>query len=238
MEKKETLWPGGPVLYHAGGVFPPSTDSFLLGHFAAVKRGDRVCDLGAGSGLLGLLVWAREPSVTVTAVEWDETACQVCRRMGEENRMPLTVLRADLRCRDELPRMGNFDLVICNPPYYAPGSGAVATARQGAARSEVHASLTDVLSAAAWLLPTGGRLAMVYKPERLADLFCEARNERLEPKRLRLVQQNARAAPSLALIECRRGGKPGLAVESPLLLRDDSGGETEDVRRAYFRDRE
>lgn len=237
MEKREALWHGGPVFFYGDGVFPPSTDSFLLGGFAAARRGDRVCDLGAGTGLLGLLVWAREPSVTVTAVELDETACGLCRRMGEENHMPLTVVQTDLRQRQTLPH-GAFDLVVCNPPYFAPDSGAVATKRSGTARSEVTATLEEVLAAAAWLLPTGGRLAMVYRPERLSDLFCAARAAGLEPKRLRMVQQEASAAPALVLVECRRGGKPGLAVEPPLLLRDTDGGETEDVKKAYFRDRE
>lgn len=238
MEKREHLWPDGPVFYHADGVFPPSTDSFLLGGFATVRRGDRVCDLGAGSGLLGLLVWAREPGITVTAVEWDETACNVCRRMAADNAMPLTVVRADLRDRSQVPAAGSFTLAVCNPPYFDALRGTVATARQGAARSEVNATLSDVLSAAAYLLPTGGRLALVYRPERLTDLLCAARMAGLEPKRLRTVQQDAMAAPSLVLLECRRGSKPGLTVEMPLLLRDASGDETEDVKRAYFRHRE
>lgn len=238
MEKREHLWPGGPVFYHASGVFPPSTDSFLLGGFAKVRRGDRVCDLGAGSGLLGLLLWAREPEITVTAVERDETACEVCRCMAQDNGMPLTVVQGDLRDKAQLPPAGGFDLAVCNPPYFAAGSGNLATVRQGAARSEVGATLSDVLSAAAYLLPTGGRLALVYRPERLTDLLCAARNAGLEPKRLRTVQQDAMAAPSLVLLECRRGSKPGLTVEMPLLLRDASGEETEDVKRAYFRHRE
>ena len=100
------------------------------------------------------------------------------------------------------------------------------------------ATLEDVLSAAAWLLPTGGRLAMVYRPERLTDLLCAARCHGLEPKRLRLVHHDARSAHSIVLLDCRRGGRPGLTVEPPLLLRHSDGQETEDVKNAYFRHRE
>lgn len=61
---------------------------------------------------------------------------------------------------------------------------------------------------------------------------------RLEPKRLRFVHHTAAASPSLFLLEARLGGRPGLTAEPPLLLRGPDGGETEDVRRAYFRDKE
>ena len=234
---QDYLWPGGPVYYYGDGVFRPSTDSFLLGGFAPVRRFDRVCDLGAGMGLLGLLVWAREPSVSVTAVELSPMGCDMCRRMGSDNGMDMTVVAADFRNRAALP-MGKHDLVVCNPPYFSLPSGAAAKVRPGEARSEVTATLEDVLSAAAWLLPTGGRLAMVYRPERLTDLLCAARCHGLEPKRLRLVHHDARSAPSMVLLECRRGGRPGLTVEPPLLLLDGVGQETEDVKNAYFRHRE
>ncbi len=53
-----------------------------------------------------------------------------------------------------------------------------------------------------------------------------------------MVQHTVQSAPSLLLLECRRGGKPGLSVEPPLLLRLPDGSESPDVRRAYFRDKE
>lgn len=67
---------------------------------------------------------------------------------------------------------------------------------------------------------------------------ADGRCHGLEAKRLRMVQHTAQSAPSLLLLECRRGGKPGLSVEPPLLLHLPDGGESPDVRRAYFRDKE
>jgi tRNA1(Val) A37 N6-methylase TrmN6 len=57
----------------------------------------------------------------------------------------------------------------------------------------------------------------------------------MEPKRLRMVQHTAAAQPSLILLEARRGGNPGLSMEPPLILRDDTGQETQEVREIYFR---
>ena len=236
MEHSEALWPGGPQYLYDAQCFPPSTDSFLLGSFPTLRRGEPVCDLGAGAGLLGLLLLAREPSLTVTGIERDAHACAMMARNAAVNQMPLIPLAADLRNREALPA-GRFRLAVSNPPYFAPHAGAVAAGARGDARAELTASIDDVFAASERLLQWGGRFCLVYRPDRLAALFAAATAHGLEPKRLRLVQHTAQSAPALALLECRRGGNPGLSVEPPLLLRLD-GGESPDVRRAYFRDKE
>ncbi|MFR2560590.1 MAG: hypothetical protein ACLS8S_06055 [Oscillospiraceae bacterium] len=68
MERKDFLRQGGPCFYFDTELFAPTTDSFALGWFAAPKRGERVCDLGSGTGLLGTLLLAREPSLTLFCV--------------------------------------------------------------------------------------------------------------------------------------------------------------------------
>ena len=237
MEHTEQLWPVGPRYHYDEQCFPPSTDSFLLGSFAAPRRGERVCDLGAGAGLLGVLLLAREPSLQVTGIERDAHACEMLARNAAANGLAMTVLCADLRQRETLPA-GAFQLAVSNPPYFAPHTGAVAGGARGDARAELSATLEDIFAAAERMLQWGGRFCLVYRPERLAALLTAAVTHGLEPKRLRMVQHTARSAPSLVLLECRRGGKPGLSVEPPLLLRLEDGGESHDVRRAYFRDKE
>lgn len=239
MEKIDSLWPGGYPFVFDDALFPPSTDSFLLGWFARTHRGDRVCDLGAGTGLLGLLLLARQPELTVTGVELQQAACDLARRTAEMNGLGdrLTVLCEDLRQRDVLPRAA-FDLVVSNPPYFSADSGAVSPdPARGAARSEISCSLEDLCAAADRLLRYGGRFSLVYRPDRMAELFVLLQKYRLEPKRLRFVQYNAASAPSLLLLECRKGGRPGLAAEPPLLLKDASGRDSAEVDLVYFRDR-
>ena len=76
---------------------------------------------------------------------------------------------------------------------------------------------------------------MCLRPERMAELMALCRQHGLEPKRLRLVQNTVRSAPSLSLLECRRGGKTGLTVEAPLIMKNEDGSPTADVDAAYFR---
>lgn len=237
MERTERLWRDGMTYTYDEGCFPPSTDSFLLGAFPRLYRGEAVCDLGAGAGLLSLLLLAREPTLRMTALERDGHACAMLRRNAEENALSIDIVEGDLR-DTAASGAGRFRLVVANPPYFAPHTGAVAEGARGEARAELNADIVDVCAAAARLLQWGGRLCVVYRPERLTALLTAAAASGLEPKRLRFVQKDALSAASLILLECRRGGKPGLILEPPLLMRLPDGGEPEYVRRAYFRDKE
>ena len=89
MERWDTLWPGGWTFCFGDGAFKPSTDSFLLGGFPPLRQGWRVCDLGAGTGLLGLLLLAREPALTVTGLELSPAACALAARRLEAGETPL-----------------------------------------------------------------------------------------------------------------------------------------------------
>ena len=179
-----------------------------------------VCELGAGTGLLSLLLLAREPELTVTGVELQPQACALFRRTAEENGLQgrMHCLEGDLR-QGLLPPE-RFRLAVANPPYFPP------------------CTVSQLCAAAARALRWGGSFCLVRRAERLADVLEELRRVRLEPKRLRFVHHTAAAPPSLFLLETRLGGGVGLTVEPPLLLHGPDGGETEDVRRAYFRDKE
>lgn len=235
MERCDFLYPGGPCFFYDDSRFAPGTDSFLLGDFIRAKRGDTVCDLGAGTGLIGLLLFARQPKMTLHTVELQEASLAYAVKTLAP--YPVTHHLLDLRhIRGSLP-LGAFDLVVTNPPYFSEGSGLSSKKETlQLARSESGCTLEDVITAAARLLRWGGRFGIVYKPERLVELFCLMRQQRLEPKRLRHVQHNAAAAPSLVLVEGRRGGNPGLTLERPLILHHMDGSDTEETDRIYFRE--
>jgi len=197
----------GPyVLSWTEGVFPLGGDALALGAFAPVRRGWRVCDLGTGSGVLLLLLAAREPSLSLTGVELDPLAARTARENLTQNNLEGQALNGDFR--ENLLPAGQFDLIVSNPPYFPVGSGASA----GPARSEETCTLEDLCAAAARLVKNGGAFALCHRPERLVDVFCALRAHDLEPKRLELARHSPDHLPSLALVEARKQGRPGLRV--------------------------
>ena len=238
MEHWDELKPGGLRIVYDDASFPPGTDSFLLSSLPRLKAGLRVCDLGCGPGLLGLLLLQRQRELQVTGVEIQSAPAALAQKAAAENGVAdrLRIVQADLRQVKEHFPTGSFDLVICNPPYYTPGSGSLSgDAALRTARAETDCTLDDVCKAAAYLLRWGGSFCLVHKPERLTDLLCALRQAAIEPKRLRFVCKRGKDAPSLLLLEGRRGGKPGLQVEPPLLLQNPDGSPTAEVDAIYFR---
>lgn len=239
MERWDELWPEGWRFCFEEGVFLPSTDTFLLGGFAAPRKNDRVCDLGAGMGLLGLLLLARQPTICVTDVDIDPAACALAEKSFAANGLDgHRVLCGDLRDRAALPTAGSFDMVVSNPPYFDVTRGAVAAGQRGSARAEVCCTLEDVCGAAAYLLRSGGQFCLVHRAERLAEVMALTTRLRLEPKELQLVQKRPDTPPRLALLRCRKDGGAGLTIRPPLVTQDERGGESPALARCYFRDRE
>lgn len=194
MERWDTLWDGGWTFCFDDGAFKPSTDSFLLGSFPPLRRGWRACDLGSGTGLLGLLLLAREPSLTVTGLELSPAACALADRTAAANGLTdrLITLPCDLRDRRQLPPAGRFDLAVSNPPYFPAGGGKTAAGSRGIHRAELACTMEQLCAAAAYLLRSGGQFCLVYRTERLAELMETLRRHRLEPKALRFVQKKRR----------------------------------------------
>ena len=241
MEHWEALYPGGYRFVYDDVLFRPGTDTFLLSSLPRLKPGLRVMDLGCGTGLLGLLLLQRQPELAVTGIDIQPAAIRLAEKAAAENSLAdrLIFRTADLRDVKPLFPTGIFDLVVCNPPYYPPASGALSgdSARR-TARAEVECTLEDICKSASYLLRWGGSFCLVHKPERLTDLLCALREHGLESKRLRFVCKTAGSAPSLVLAEARRGGRPGLTIEPPLILQTADGAPTAEVDAIYFRQQE
>lgn len=226
----------GIVMEQSADGFRLGTDSVLLSQFISLPKQAKVADLGSGCGTLGLLLCAEYPDCRVTGIELDENAHRQAldniRRNALEER--LQALHGDVReIRTLLPANG-FDCVISNPPYFPADSGKQSL-KNAMARSEETLPLADLCRAAAYLLPTGGRFALVHRPERLCDIFCTLRENGMEPKRLRFVRHTAASPVSLVLIEARRGGKPGLTCLPDFTEFTPDGAETDEYRAAYHR---
>lgn len=232
---------GGGVELYVTDVHHFTTDTILLAHFAAVKDGERVVELGTGCGAIPLLIIRDRKPESITAVDIQDAAIALLQKSIKHN-LARGISRAglinpiseDIKAVREWSSSGESDLVICNPPYKLPGSGLLNPDQaKTAARHETECTLDDICQAAQRLLRFGGRFVICQRPERLTDVLTSLRKHDLEPKRLRFVQGRAHKAPKLFLCEAKRGAKPGYMDVLPALIVEDENGFTDEMKQVY-----
>ena len=216
------------------------TDAFLLADFAAPLPAQTVCDLCSGCGVIPLFFCRGERvPQKIYAVELQSEAVELIRLSVRENGLEDRIIpvQADLCDKETLTQLiprEKMDMVTVNPPYYRENSGKERLSHaQRLARHEIACDLKKVIEAADVLLKYGGTLKMCHLPERLAEAFFLMQKRKIEPKRLTLVYNKAGDKPWLALIEGKKGGKTGLVIEKPLVMRDSNGEYTEELRKIY-----
>ncbi|GHU81898.1 SAM-dependent methyltransferase [Clostridia bacterium] len=213
------------------------TDTILLAHFANPKKSEKAVDLGSGCGTIPLL-WSRKNTPQHTyAVEIQANGADMINRSVIHNNLQekITVLNEDMRkLKGKLP-FGTFDLVVCNPPYKPVGTGFVnKNTVHTVIRHEFECTVADAVKAAADLLRFGGRFCLCLRPERLTDVITAFRNNNVEPKKLRFVQQRTNKEPKLFLIEGKYGGKKGgLTVLPNLMIENEAGEFSEEMLSVY-----
>ena len=212
------------------GAFPLSTDSIALSGFVKLPRQAKVLDLGSGCGTLGMLLCALDSGCTVTGVEIDETAHRTALENAHRNGIGsrLNSICADLKTIPTFFASGSFQVCVSNPPYFSAGQESA----NSKARHQLCCDLEDLFQAAGWALQYGGDFFVVHKPEHLAELCTCAVNHKLQPKRLLLLRHKLADPISLVLLQCRKGGKPGLVIEEAYLQEAD-GSHSDYYRKLY-----
>lgn len=215
-----------------------SIDAILLAHFATPRPEEQVLDLGAGCGVISLILAYRHPSLVLTCLEIQESLAALISLNICQNGLGcrIRLLRGDLRRINEVLEVGSCDLVVCNPPYYRLGSGRQnSNDEQLVARHELEAGLPDVVKAAAFALRTRGRLALIYPAARAVSLLVTLRQYQLEPKRLQMVHSYPGADGGLLLVEAVKGGGEELVILPPLYIYTRSGGGYSPAVAAFYR---
>ena len=211
-------------------------DAVLLSGFAGAKEGDRVLDLGTGTGIIPILMEAKTNAGHFVGLEIQEDSADMARRSVRLNHLgeKIDIITGDIRESVSLFGAASFDVVTSNPPYMTENHGLTNPAAPKAiARHELLCTLEDVISRAAKLLRPGGNFYLVHRPFRLADIMVLLREYRLEPKRMKMVHPFIDKEPNMVLIQASRGGKPRMTVEKPLIVYKEPGVYTQEIYDIY-----
>ena len=215
-------------------------DAVLLTAFAAegIKPNETVLDIGTGTGVIPILLEAKTQAAHFTGLEIQSESADMARRSVMLNGLTekIEIVTGDILEADAYFAAASFSAITCNPPYMPAFHGIKnPDAPKAIARHEIKCTLLDIIRHSARLLKPGGKLYMVHKPERLAEIMTIMSENKIEPKRLRLVYPTPQKEPSMILIEGARGGNRGMKVEAPLIVYAADGKYTKEVSDLYER---
>jgi len=204
-----------------------SVDALLLADFVRPAVGERILEIGAGCGVISLLLALHHPTLHIVAVEIQpelaELAAQNAAMNGLETR--IKVLCRDIReltLRDIGPPA---DRVLTNPPFYKVGSGRInPRSQQALARHELTATIQEIVQAASRLLRKGGRFDLIYCPDRLTELMVAMTSAGIEPKTMMFVHGSRESPARMVLMSGVRGGQAGGLIVRPNLLVSEERG--------------
>lgn len=212
-------------------------DAVFLSHFANIKNGDKVLDMCTGTGIIPILLYGKYKPSFIYGVEIIPEIASMAQRSVLYNKIDnIEIINDDLKNCTALFGKCSFDCVTCNPPYEKKGGGIVNPDDiKAISRHEIMCSLDDVISSAVSVLKPGGKLFMVHRANRLADVLCTMRTHGMEPKRIKMVAPNSEKEPNLFLVEGMKGAKQFLKMEKTLYVYDKEGNYTDEVNNIYER---
>lgn len=211
-------------------------DAVLLCGYTRVKEGERVLDLGTGTGVVPILLKGRTGGTHFSGLEIQKESVDMARRsvLYNELEQDVAIIEGDIKEAVSIFGAASFDVVTSNPPYMTGNHGLLnSNMQKSIARHEVLCKLEDVVSQAAGLLKEKGRFYMVHRPFRLVEILTCLSAHRLEPKRMRLVHPYLGKEPNMVLIEALKGGNSRITVEKPLYVYEKPGIYTREIQDLY-----
>ncbi|HJF94044.1 tRNA1(Val) (adenine(37)-N6)-methyltransferase [Lachnospiraceae bacterium DSM 108991] len=235
-ERLDDLQIKGYRIIQSPGRFCFGMDAVLLSSFAKVKTGERALDLGTGTGILPILLEAKNKGDFYTGLEIQEESADMARRSVQYNHLEdkVRIVTGDIREAAALFGAASFHVITVNPPYMIGDHGLKnENEAKYIARHEVLCTLEDVLRESGKLLGNKGRFYMVHRPFRLAEILSGMSRHRIEPKRMRLVHPYIDKEPNMVLLEGVKGAHPRMTVEPPLVVYNKDGTYTEELLELY-----
>ncbi|MBE7078162.1 MAG: methyltransferase domain-containing protein [Clostridiales bacterium] len=208
-----------------------TSDSVLLSRFAKAKKGDVVADFCAGSGIVAFHFFAlnrkKLHGLKFTLFEMQEELSALSKKTAAFNGFDnFSFVQGKLQ---DIPKTYHeaFSLVLCNPPYERAGSGFDNDEyKKAVCRKELTITLEEIARAASYALKFGGRLCMLHRADRLAEVCYTLHDAKLEVKKVQFVGGRYGSKPYLVLIEAVKGGKKGMELlETVYNVRNIGEGE-------------
>ena len=202
-----------------------TSDSILLSRFARAKVKDDVADFCSGSGAVGFHFLCLNKHInSLTLFELQPSLADMSQRTAQANGFDVKIEQGRLQDISK-DYDGRFSLILCNPPYERGGFDNSVYER-AICRKEITITLEEIIKIAASKLKFGGRIAIINRADRTAELFYTMKKYGIEPKRMQFVKGSENSSPYLIMAEGVKGGKPSIEILPTIINTPQNGGSS------------
>lgn len=231
---------GDNVIFQDDEAFLFSLDSVILANFVSIRLTDKnIVDLCSGNAPIPMLLSFRTKA-NILGVELQKDIYDLGYESIISNKMDkqISFVNYDIKNLVDEKYEAKYDVVTCNPPYFKYKEGSLINQNKNKmiARHEVCTNLEEVIKISSYILQTNGTMALVHRPERLMEILFLMRKYNIEPKKMRFVYPKEDRDANMVLIEGSKNGKIGLRMLAPLIIYNNNGDYTEEVRKMFGSD--
>lgn len=193
-----------------------SIDSILLARFISKRKVENIIDIGAGSGIIAILLNKLYNYQDIDALEYQHSMYKCLKKTITLNSLANKIHPINIDLKQFRPQK-KYSLMVSNPPYRKSNSGRICnTQDENMARFDDELNIIDLFRFARSYLENFGSLYISYDADLTEELLGNCRDFNLEPKRIQFFHPDLDKPARLVFIEFKKGAKVELIVEPPL----------------------
>ncbi len=206
------------LLYQPQSGYCYNSDSIMLYNFiSSFKPRGRMLDVGAGCGVVGLLVARDNPNIRLEAVEKQAVFVHYASKNAEVNSIDYKINHGSfLDFEDEK----GYEYIISNPPFYHEGASRSEDEMIHTARYNLHLPIREFVNTAARLLRPQGHLIFCYDPQQFAFLCAAIDDAKLRVVDVQFVHSKQDRNATLVMVHARKNSKSLMKVWPPFIAFD------------------
>lgn len=229
-ERLEDLQCDGLKIIQNSKLYCFTSDSVILANYVQTKQNDRVVEIGAGSGVISILVQAKNQVGHITAFEMQTEMANLCNKNIDLNKLQdkIVVVCDKVQNFEKYIKKESVDVVFSNPPYFKETNFAQNDVKK-IAKEEICLSLQDLVKCASQMLKNGGTFYCCYGAERSVELLTECQKQNLVIKEM-FFTENGKKQVKLIVFKAVKGGKNGVKVLPNLITNEKDGNYLESLK--------
>ena len=203
-----------------------TSDSVLLANLVKARKTDKILDVGAGSGIISILLAGKMGYGNVSALEIQKNMAALAARNVEMNGLSdkIVVINTSLQDFAKSVPAESFDVGEMDK-----------NETRAVSKYELKLTLDELIENARRLLKFRGKFYMVHRADRMAECIYKLKQNNIEPKVMTLVYPKAEKSPDVVIYECIKGASEGVKINT-LIVYDENGEYTALARKMYSKD--